>query len=79
MLIRVPSVERDWLVPLRRELGLFFYSDHTHETEYTPEQLREELADAGLELAELVQRWGELWAVAVAAEPGGGRRDTPVS
>jgi 2-polyprenyl-3-methyl-5-hydroxy-6-metoxy-1,4-benzoquinol methylase len=67
VLIRVPSVERDWLVPLRRELGLWYFSDPTHETEYTPDSLREELARAGFDLAELVQRWGELWAVAAPA------------
>lgn len=63
-LIRVPSRERDWLVPLREELGLAHYSDPTHETEYTLPQLHEELADAGLVVEELEQRWGELWAVA---------------
>jgi 2-polyprenyl-3-methyl-5-hydroxy-6-metoxy-1,4-benzoquinol methylase len=63
-LIRVPSRERDWLVPLRAELGLAHYSDPTHETEYTVAQLHEELADAGLVVEQLEQRWGELWAVA---------------
>jgi 2-polyprenyl-3-methyl-5-hydroxy-6-metoxy-1,4-benzoquinol methylase len=65
VLIRVPSAERDWTVPLRRELGLAYFSDPTHETEYTVEQLREELFDAGLRVQNLVQRWGELWAVGV--------------
>jgi len=49
---------------LRRELGLAYFSDPTHETEYTVEQLRDELFAAGLRVQELVQRWGELWAVA---------------
>jgi 2-polyprenyl-3-methyl-5-hydroxy-6-metoxy-1,4-benzoquinol methylase len=70
LLIRVPSRERDWLVPLREELGLPWHSDPTHETEYTVEQLRGELAAAGLELTELVQRYGELWAVAAPAAGG---------
>lgn len=65
MLIRVPSAERDWTVPLREELGLPHFSDPTHETEYTVAQLEDELADAGLRIRELVQRWGELWAEAV--------------
>ncbi|HUH14400.1 MAG TPA: class I SAM-dependent methyltransferase [Gaiellaceae bacterium] len=64
LLIRVPVLERDWLVGLRRDLGLPHFSDPTHETEYSPEQLEAELREAGLELAELEQRWGELWAVA---------------
>lgn len=68
-LIRVPVLERDWAVGLRRDLGIFHFSDPTHETEYDREQLVSELAAAGLETTEIVQRWGELWAV---AEP---RRD----
>lgn len=68
-LIRVPSEERDWLVPLRRELGLPHFNDPTHETEYTVEKLCAELRKAGLHVEELVQRWGELWAVAMPAEP----------
>jgi 2-polyprenyl-3-methyl-5-hydroxy-6-metoxy-1,4-benzoquinol methylase len=69
VLIRVPSRERDWLVPLREELGLAHFSDPTHETEYTVDQLRRELADSGLEMINLEQRWGELWTVARPAEP----------
>jgi 2-polyprenyl-3-methyl-5-hydroxy-6-metoxy-1,4-benzoquinol methylase len=65
-LIRVPASDRDWLVPLREELGLPHFADPTHETEYTVESLEDELALAGLEVAELVQRWGELWTVATA-------------
>jgi ubiquinone/menaquinone biosynthesis C-methylase UbiE len=65
-LIRVPVLERDWSVGLRRDLGVFHFSDPTHETEYDPEQLASELAAAGLEATEIEQRWGELW---VAAEP----------
>jgi len=64
ILVRVPSRERDWLVPLRRELGLSHHSHPEHEIEYTVDELRGELAAAGLHLDELVQRWGELWAVA---------------
>jgi 2-polyprenyl-3-methyl-5-hydroxy-6-metoxy-1,4-benzoquinol methylase len=64
LLIRVPVLERDWLVGLRRELGIPYFSDPTHQTEYSPEQLEAELRDAGLRLDELLHRWGELWAVA---------------
>ncbi|MGH2933075.1 MAG: class I SAM-dependent methyltransferase [Gaiellaceae bacterium] len=63
-LLRVPSEERDWLVPLRKELGLPHFSDPTHETEYTVDQLRSELREAHLAAEELLQRWGELWVVA---------------
>jgi SAM-dependent methyltransferase len=63
-LLRVPVLERDWSVGLRRDLGVFYLSDPTHETEYDRGQLLSELAAAGLEATEIEQRWGELWAVA---------------
>jgi SAM-dependent methyltransferase len=64
ILIRVPVLERDWSVGLRRELGVFYFSDPTHATEYDRDQLVGELAEAGLEPVEIQQRWGELWVVA---------------
>jgi SAM-dependent methyltransferase len=64
LLIRVPAFDRHWHVPLRRELGVPYFSDPTHETEYVAETLRAELEGAGLELASLETRWGELWAEA---------------
>jgi SAM-dependent methyltransferase len=65
-LIRVPVEERDWLVPLRRELGLPHTSDPTHEIEYDEERFRAELEAAGLDVRELLLRWSEIWAEAVA-------------
>jgi 2-polyprenyl-3-methyl-5-hydroxy-6-metoxy-1,4-benzoquinol methylase len=69
-LIRVPVLERDWQVIMRRELGLPYFGDPTHETEYDEAQLEQELAAAGLAITELTRRWGEIWAV---AETAGGR------
>jgi 2-polyprenyl-3-methyl-5-hydroxy-6-metoxy-1,4-benzoquinol methylase len=68
-LIRVPRSDRDWLVPLRQELGLPHFSDPSHETEYTLDQLSSELREAEIEIEELVQCWGELWAVGRPAAP----------
>jgi SAM-dependent methyltransferase len=67
VLIRVPVYARDWTVPLKAEVGLPSYWDVDHEVEYDPEGLREELGEAGLEVTELVLRWGEIWAVAEPA------------
>ncbi len=64
-LIRIPCFDRDWLVPLRKELGLDWRSDSTHETEYTLSEFDAELAQAGLVREETILRWGEIWAVAV--------------
>jgi 2-polyprenyl-3-methyl-5-hydroxy-6-metoxy-1,4-benzoquinol methylase len=64
ILIRVPAFDRHWHVPLRKELGITYFSDPTHETEYVTETLRSEVEAAGLELTSIETRWGELWAEA---------------
>jgi SAM-dependent methyltransferase len=64
VLIRVPALERDWHVLLRRELGLPYFSDPTHEVEYEEGRLEAEADAAGLVVTEVQRRWGELWAVA---------------
>jgi SAM-dependent methyltransferase len=66
LLFRVPVYARDWTVPLREEVGLLAFWDPDHEIEYDPESFRAELEQAGLEVTELIQSWGEIWAVAVA-------------
>ncbi len=63
-LIRVPAFDRDWRVPYKKELGVEWRLDDTHETEYTRAQLEHELSGAGLEIAECTAIWGEYWIVA---------------
>jgi hypothetical protein len=65
-LIRVPALDREWRVPWKKELGVEWRLDVTHETEYTQAQLEDELKRAGLRGTEWVIRWGEYY---VAAEP----------
>lgn len=60
-LIRVPLFERDWLMPLRRELQIQYYSDPDHKIEHTVRELREEVSEAGFEIIELNTIWGEIW------------------
>lgn len=62
LLIRVPVFERDWRVPLKKELGVEWRLDPTHETEYTLESFAEEMAAAGLRITHQEVRWGEIWA-----------------
>lgn len=64
-LIRAPLFERDWRVPLKRELGVEWRLDPTHETEYTLESFAKELAAAGLRITHQEVGWGEIWAEAV--------------
>jgi SAM-dependent methyltransferase len=67
LLVRVPILERDWTVPLRREVGLPHFSDPEHKVEYDPELLRDELAAGGWHMTEPQLVWGEIWAEASAA------------
>lgn len=61
-LIRVPMINRDWLVPLKKELHMPYYSDPTHCTEYTLESFQAEMTEAGLEVRHAEIKWGEIWA-----------------
>lgn len=61
-LIRVPMADRDWRVPLRRELGLFAFSDRTHFIEYTRAGFEAEMQGAGFTVRFLQVNWGEIWA-----------------
>lgn len=71
ILVRVPNFERDWRVPLKKELGVEWRSDRTHMTEHTLDSFTDEIEAAGLRLESCVLRWGEIWAVAVPQRAGG--------
>jgi SAM-dependent methyltransferase len=61
-LIRVPLFERDWKMPMRREVGANYYSDPDHKIEPTQTEFRAETAQSGLVVDELITPWGEIWA-----------------
>jgi SAM-dependent methyltransferase len=63
-LLRVPVWARHWMVPLKKELGLPYFSDPGHFIEYDADSLRDELTEAGLKIYELQAAWGELWVEA---------------
>ena len=62
ILIRVPLFERDWRVPLKQELGVEYRLDPNHFIEYTHETFAAEINEAGMTIAYLESRWGEIWA-----------------
>ena len=62
LLIRVPLFEREWRVPLKKELGVDWRLDPTHEIEYTQETFTAEMAAAQLKIVYQEVRWGEIWA-----------------
>ena len=61
-LIRVPCFDRDWQVPLMKELGLDSRLDETHFTEFTVVSFKKEMNTAGLKIIYLEVRWGEIWS-----------------
>lgn len=62
ILIRVPLFEREWRVPLKKELGVEWRLDSTHFTEYTTDSFAEEIRAADLTISHQEVHWGELWA-----------------
>jgi len=64
-LIRVPLFERDWRVPLMKELGVDWRLDPTHEIEYTQETFAKEIFEADMTILHSEICWGEIWAVVV--------------
>lgn len=61
-LIRAPMLNRHWHVPMRKELGMSYFSDRTHYTEYTPQTFEDELRAASLTIIHMQINWGEIWA-----------------
>lgn len=67
-LIRVPMIDREWLIVYKKELGVEYRLDMTHFTEYTFEQFKEELECAGIMITGNHVQWGEIYAVCEARE-----------
>jgi SAM-dependent methyltransferase len=68
-LIRVPAIDRDWIVLYKKEMGIEYRSDRTHYTEFTAAQLQEELTQTGITARKVEVRFGEIYAVCEAASP----------
>ncbi len=62
-LIRVPMLNRDWLVLYKKEFKIEYRLDKTHYIEYTIEDLTAELEKAGLKINNYSIQFGEIWAV----------------
>jgi 2-polyprenyl-3-methyl-5-hydroxy-6-metoxy-1,4-benzoquinol methylase len=62
-LIRVPQFNRDWRVPLKREVGAEWRLSKGHFVEYTSDDFKDELNSVGLMPVVLEYIWGELWSV----------------
>ncbi|NQV88698.1 MAG: class I SAM-dependent methyltransferase [Parcubacteria group bacterium] len=63
-LFRIPMINRDWVTPYKKELGMYWKCDPTHFIEYTFETFSDELEKAGYQIVEYSIQFGEIWAVA---------------
>ena len=63
ILIRVPHFNRDWHIPMRKELGITYFSDPAHYIEHTVPEFEAEINAAGLKVESLQTVWGEIWAI----------------
>ncbi|MCC4241955.1 class I SAM-dependent methyltransferase [Thalassospira povalilytica] len=70
LLIRVPAFEREWHVPLRKELGITYFNDRTHYIEHTVAEFEEEMRNADIKINSLGTIWGEIWAVCEPLQVG---------
>jgi len=61
-LIRVPMINRSWLSLYKKELGLEYRLDKSHQIEYTYNSFKEEIESAGLKIVENTIQFGEIWA-----------------
>ncbi|WP_102783201.1 class I SAM-dependent methyltransferase [Thalassospira sp. GB04J01] len=71
ILIRVPAFQREWHVPLRKELGITYFNDRTHFVEHTVAEFEGELQRARVQIDSLKTIWGEIWAVCHPDKPTG--------
>ncbi len=63
ILIRVPMITRDWISVYKKNEGLEYRLDYTHEIEYDNETFEKEMKSAGLTIESTHVEYGEMYAV----------------
>ena len=63
LLIRVPCFERSWEMPMRKKLGINYFSDNDHKIEHTLEEFKTEMNLSELTIEQIITNWGEIWAI----------------
>ncbi|HBG27234.1 MAG: hypothetical protein A2Y10_12460 [Planctomycetes bacterium GWF2_41_51] len=62
-LIRVPAIERDWISVYKKQKGVKWKLDNSHDTEYTLEQFYDEMNKANLRVIDCRLRFGEIYSI----------------
>ncbi|OHB57286.1 MAG: hypothetical protein A2173_02980 [Planctomycetes bacterium RBG_13_44_8b] len=65
-LIRVPTLQRDWITVYKKNLGIEYCLDRTHCIEYTNDEFISELAQAQVKLVRMEIKFGEIYALCSA-------------
>ena len=60
-LIRVPTLERDWLSVYKKNRGVEYRLDKTHFIEHTSKEFKDEITSVGLIIESLEIRFGEIY------------------
>jgi len=63
ILIRIPMIDRDWLTLYKKKNGYEYRLDKTHFIEYTINNLKKELNQAGWNLEQHTIQFGEIWGI----------------
>jgi len=63
IIVRIPSFERDWRVPVKKNLGIDYRLSSTHFIEYTQSEFVDEISKAGLQQLKTEYKWGEIWSI----------------
>jgi len=66
LLIRVPMIDREWIVIYKKELGIDYRLDSTHYIEYTYAKFEQELTEGGVKILSYHVRFGEIYAICKA-------------
>ena len=64
-LIRVPNFSRDWQMAMRKELGIYYFSDNDHKIEHSINEFEKEMLASKLIIKEMKTIWGEIWVSCV--------------
>lgn len=65
ILLRVPMIDRDWLVVYKKNKNFEYRADPTHFIEYTLDELKKELKNSGWIIDNYSIQFGELWGIIV--------------